>query len=57
MDYCVCTKPGFEQKDEESEGTVFIFVAYDELREGFWALDAERKGANPGVVTWCCDTR
>ena len=50
------TKAGFEQKDEESEGTMPILVVYDELREGFWALDADKKGANSEVIKWCCDT-
>ena len=56
MDYCFFTKAGFEERDEESEGTMPIIVAYDELKEGFWALHAGTKGANAEVIKWSCDT-
>ena len=33
-----------------------VLVTYDELKEGFWALHAEKKGATAEVVKWCCNT-
>ena len=33
-----------------------VRVTYHELKECFWALYVERKGATAEVVKWFCDT-
>ena len=32
-----------------------ILVAYDELKDGLWALHAGQDGANEEVIKWSCD--
>ena len=40
--------------DGKSENAT-VLVAYDELKEAFWTVNAPRKGAVHGVVQWCVD--
>ena len=40
--------------DGKSENAT-VLVAYDELKEAFWAVNAPRKGAVHGVVKCCAD--
>ena len=56
MDYCFLgEKCEVKDVDDGKPENATVLVAYDELKEAFWAVNAPRKGAVHGGVKSCVD--
>lgn len=56
MDYCFFSKGAMEEVEEEhAGGSVPVLVAYDEAKNGLWALQTQ-KGGSAEATKWSCDT-
>ena len=56
MDDCFFHRTKLEEHQEEQDGIMPMLVAYDEGKDGLWALQVDRKGVAAELEKWCCDT-